>query len=86
MGYGLPIVAAGTAINKEICGEGALYYPPLDFQAGAEAVKEALKPEILKKLIESGTKRVGSFDWSWKRYATEFIDIIEKVGESKCRA
>lgn len=79
MGYGLPIVAAGTAINREMCGEGALYYPPLDAAAGAMAIKEALLTDVLQRSREGGSRRLVSFDWSWRRYAREFVDMIGLV-------
>lgn len=79
MGYGLPIVAADTAINREMCDEAALYYPPLDPEAGALAIKEALLPDVLQNLREGGRRRLVAFDWSWRRYAQEFVDMIELV-------
>jgi len=79
MGYGLPIVAAGTAINREICGEGAYYYPPLDHIAGANAIKKAIDTDFSRQLANQGQKRAASFDWSWQRYVCEFIELIETV-------
>jgi len=79
MGYGLPIVAADTGVNREICGDGAIYYPPLDSKSAAAAVCEALKPDVNRRLIEAGNDRVDGFDWSWKRYAREFVEMVELV-------
>ena len=79
MGYGLPIVAAGTAINREICGEGALYYSPFDAVAGVKAISDALEPAVTKKLRERGSERVAAFDWSWWRYASEFVGMLGLV-------
>ncbi len=79
MGYGLPIVAAGTDINREMCGEGALYYDALNPSDGAKMILKALESGESKKLLEGGQKRINSFDWSWQRYAREFVNIIESV-------
>jgi glycosyltransferase involved in cell wall biosynthesis len=79
MGHGLPIVAADTAINREMCGEGALYYPPLDAAAGALIIKRALTGDVLQRMREAGRKRLASFDWSWRRYAREFTEMIGLV-------
>jgi glycosyltransferase involved in cell wall biosynthesis len=38
MAHGLPIVAADTPVNREICGEAALYFRPLDPEDLAEKV------------------------------------------------
>jgi len=79
MGYGLPIVAADTGINREICGRGAIYYPPLDPERAAAAICEALKPDVNRQLLEAGKDRVDGFDWSWKRYSREFVEMIRMV-------
>lgn len=80
MGHGLPIVAAGTAINTEICGKGAFYYPPTDFKAGVEAIKRALKPELSMPLVAAQQQRLASYDWGWPRYAREFVELIDGIG------
>jgi len=80
MAYGLPIVAAGTPVNQEICKGGALYYPPLDSRAGAEAIMKALDPQNAGTIIAGGRERMGSFNWGWNRYAQEFIGLIKAVG------
>jgi glycosyltransferase involved in cell wall biosynthesis len=79
MGYGLPIVAADTGINREICGSGAIYYPPLDPKSAAAAICEALKPDVNRRLLEAGKSRVDGFDWSWQRYSREFVEMIRMV-------
>lgn len=79
MGHGLPIVAADTLINREICGEGAIYYSPFDAAAGAAAVSRALDRETTWRIRDGGSRRIASFDWSWKRYAREFVALLECV-------
>jgi glycosyltransferase involved in cell wall biosynthesis len=79
MGYGLPIVAADTGVNREICGEGAIYYPSLDPKSAAAAICEALKPDVNRRLHEAGKSRVEGFDWSWQRYSREFVEMIRMV-------
>jgi len=79
MGYGLPIVAADTMVNREMCGGGAIYYPPLDPESAAAAICEALKPDVNRRLLEAGKERVDGFDWSWRRYAREFVGMVEAV-------
>jgi len=79
MGYGLPIVAADTGVNREICEGGAIYYSPLDPKSAAAAICEALKPDVNRRLLKAGKDRVDSFDWSWKRYSREFVEMIRMV-------
>ena len=79
MGHALPIVAAGTAINKELCAGGALYYEPLSAKEAADRIEEALLPSVRARLIAGGKARVDSFDWSWDRYAREFVSLVDNV-------
>jgi glycosyltransferase involved in cell wall biosynthesis len=79
MGHGLPIVAAGTAINREMCGEGALYYPPRDAERGAVTVCRALNSTVSERLREAARKRIQAFDWGWRRYARDFVELIDVV-------
>jgi glycosyltransferase involved in cell wall biosynthesis len=79
MGYGLPIVAAGTAANREMCGDGALYYEPLDPVSAADQIAHALTAPTREVLHAKGLGRIAGFDWSWKRYAREFVRIVNDV-------
>lgn len=79
IGYNLPIVAADTPVNREMCHQSALFYEPLNPGALADAVETGLQSDVAARLIEEGKKRLSSFDWSWQRYTREFLDIIHSV-------
>ena len=79
MGYGTPIVAADTGVNREMCGQAALYYPPLDAARGAAMVREALDATVSGRLRDAAGKRIQAFDWGWRRYARDFVGLIEAV-------
>jgi glycosyltransferase involved in cell wall biosynthesis len=79
VGYGVPIVAADTGVNREMCGEAALYYPPLDAECGAATVHRALDSAVSEHLRVAAHKRIQGFDWGWRRYARDFVKLIEAV-------
>lgn len=79
MGNGLPIVAAATAVNKEICGGGAVYYSSLNPENAATVIKSVLDANIQKGLIKETEYRFQEFDWGWQRYTREFVSMIEDV-------
>lgn len=79
MGHGLPIVAADTLVNREMCQGAALYYSPLDPEAGVQAILNALDASTTARLKASARARMASFDWGWDRYAREFVAVIEDV-------
>jgi glycosyltransferase involved in cell wall biosynthesis len=77
MSAGLPIIAAETAINREILGDAAVFYPPLDFNAAAALILRVMKEQTLAdRLSRSSLRRITEMDWSWKRYAREFLPLI----------
>jgi glycosyltransferase involved in cell wall biosynthesis len=61
----LPVVAADTAVNVELCGDAALYFSALDpgeCAAQVEAVWADAK--MRERLVRSGEERVKRFTWS----------------------
>lgn len=81
--YGLPVVAAKTPVNEEICADAAVYYNPEDIASGISSVENALSQ--LPNLKERSLRRASSFDWSWQRYTRQFRGIIEEVVGMKSR-
>jgi glycosyltransferase involved in cell wall biosynthesis len=77
MENGLPIVAADTPTNREICAEAAVYLPPDDANAAADVIARALEPAMLAELKEKGTRRAAVFPGGWDRYVREFEAILE---------
>lgn len=76
MGYGLPIVAADTEVNKEICKDAAIYYSATNPDDAAEKILLALDDLLSNKLKEEAKNRIMSFDWSWQRYTKEFLELV----------
>ena len=64
MASGLPIVAADTPVNRELCGDAAEYAPPFDVQALADTIRRVAGDESLqRRLAASGLARAGHFTW-----------------------
>jgi glycosyltransferase involved in cell wall biosynthesis len=65
MAHGLPVVAADTPVNREICGESAVYFRVGDPGNLAEKVRNLAADESLRrKLSEDGRVRVAcNFKW-----------------------
>jgi glycosyltransferase involved in cell wall biosynthesis len=79
MAHGLPIVAADTAVNREICDQAALYFCPRNPAEGAAAIQQAIQPRMTEALRNAAKARMASFDWSWKRYGRELAALIKSV-------
>jgi glycosyltransferase involved in cell wall biosynthesis len=79
MASGLPIIASDIPTCREICGEAAIYFSPLDHKDLADKII-LLKSDsdLRRKLTQSGTKRVEErFDW--KDHVKRLLEHIEQV-------
>lgn len=65
MAAGIPIVAADVPINREVCGDAALYFSPFDATDCATRLIQLLADASLRSLlIARGQERVrGCFTW-----------------------
>ena len=81
----LPIIAADTLINQEICGPTALYYNPSDATSLANKVEELLnRPDLYRWMSESGEKRVKE-KFTWRGHADRLISILEETARTETK-
>jgi glycosyltransferase involved in cell wall biosynthesis len=65
MAFGLPIVAADTAVNREVCGDAAVYFPSDSAKALAALVERFYgHPEELAMASHLSVRRAARFDWA----------------------
>lgn len=75
----LPCVLADASCMREIGGSGALYHPPLDPEALADALRRVLTDESLRhRLIAAGRQNAARF--SWTAYADRLMEIYAEIG------
>lgn len=79
MAYNCPIVASDTEINRETCGDAALFYSPYNPEDAAEKIALALQSETRQKLINLEKRRLAERDWSWRSNANALLQIIDDV-------
>lgn len=76
MACGRPVVAAGTAVNREVGGAGASYYAAEDAQDAANAIRAALQDAGAAARAQ---RHFNGFDWSWARYVRDFGALMQGV-------
>lgn len=65
MAAGLPIVAADVPINRELCGDAAIYFAPFDHTECARALEKVMTDSQLRDhLVYNATRQVEQFAWS----------------------
>lgn len=71
-----PIVTTNLAFARQLCGDAAAYYSPLDASEAAETIYKVSTDEHLsKKLIDNGTKQLGNYD-NYEERANKLINIV----------
>lgn len=82
LGIGIPIVAADTSINREICGDAAIYFSP--FKAGdlCEQVRRLDRsPDLRMSLKKAAVGRTRHF-FDWGDHVARLIETFENVMHS----
>ncbi len=80
LSVGLPIVASDTLINREICGNAALYFTPRDSKDATRQISRLLHDQILAKDLRSKSKCC--FDATtetWDSYTRSIVTVINSV-------
>ncbi len=78
MASGLPIVAADSAVHREICQDAALYFPRFSPEELADRVcRIAVASGLSKTLADRGQERSRAF--SWKRHVDELLNLAENL-------
>jgi glycosyltransferase involved in cell wall biosynthesis len=86
MTHGLPIVAADTPVNREICGDAAVYFNPLSAEHLAQQVRGlAGDGALMKKLGAVGRERAAKL-FRWDRHVQRILDFAGAPQESTPQA
>jgi len=81
MQCGVPVIAGNNSSLPEVVGNAGILIDPDKPNEIAQALKEILKDEKLRKiLVEKGLKK--SKDFNWKKTAQETLDIINRINRS----
>jgi glycosyltransferase involved in cell wall biosynthesis len=83
MASGLPVIAADIPICREICGEAAVYFNPLNADDLAQKIRNMRDdPKRRRELGALGRKRaIQQFDWN--DHVKRLLELIEKTSKEK---
>lgn len=78
MSMGLPVIASDTYIHREVCGNAAIYYPPLLLSELVKKIKEVHDNRALRnKLSKNGIAKSKQY-FSWENHVDRLISIFRK--------
>jgi glycosyltransferase involved in cell wall biosynthesis len=82
MAAGLPVAAADTPVNREVCGEAGSYFRTYDPEDCAKTAIDILDaPEEKSRRSNTSTTRAAHF--SWQRYAGELVAIFHDTAQQR---
>jgi glycosyltransferase involved in cell wall biosynthesis len=74
LGEGLPVVAADTPVNREVCADAAMYHRPFNSADLARKIRTLAADERLRS--ELGQRaRAAAARFSWRRHAEGLLDV-----------
>lgn len=76
MASGLPVVAADTPVNREVCGEAGTYFDTFDPDECARSVVEVLGTDRSERIV-NGRRRAERY--SWERHAHRLGQIFREA-------
>jgi len=80
MASGLPIVAADVPVNRELCGEAAIYFTPFDISSCASAIQQVADDQCLRlKLSAAALERAQAFNW--QKHVTQLAEAFDGFGK-----
>ncbi|MEX2450265.1 MAG: glycosyltransferase family 1 protein [Rhodospirillales bacterium] len=76
---GIPIIAADTSVNREICGEAALYHRPFAIEDVCRLVDQLDRDPALRDRISSiGPGRIKKL-FSWDDHVDRLLKVLEEA-------
>jgi glycosyltransferase involved in cell wall biosynthesis len=75
MAHGLPIVAADTPVNREVCGDAALYFRTQDSNDLAEKVRSLCADEALRRRCSAGGRARAASHFRWEEHAARLLAL-----------
>lgn len=76
MAEGLPVLASDLPVLREVGGDAALWFDPLDLESIAGAIRTvSTRPELLPAMASAGLEQAALF--SWERVAQETLAVFD---------
>jgi glycosyltransferase involved in cell wall biosynthesis len=78
MAAGLPVVAAGTPVNREVCSDAGRYFDTFDATDCGQAIAQVLAHTELREEMRWASKRRAQ-DFSWQVYAEQLMAVFRRL-------
>lgn len=82
LSMGLPIVAADTAINREICGDAALFFPPHSTGELVARLTALDADAALRESLRATAVRIAPSLYDWDKHVDRLAALFERTAAS----
>lgn len=83
MSSGIPVVAADTPVNREVCGDAALYFDPLSLSSLLECLHRLdSQPDLRTQMVTHGRQRVLE-SYTWDHHVDRLLEILAAAAARK---
>jgi glycosyltransferase involved in cell wall biosynthesis len=82
MAHGLAIVASDTPVNREICGEAAVYFIPLDCEDLARQIRRVASDAALQQRLRIKVKEQARTKFRWDAHVRNILGAACVMGAS----
>lgn len=80
---GLPVLAADVPVNREMAGEGALYFAPgQSSELAQQMCRLVLDAQLRSSISENGRRRFAAKALGWKAYVHRLLDLTARVTQT----
>ena len=81
MSTGMPVIVSDTPVNREICGDAALYFKPFSYSGMVDSIRQYDNDQDLAaRLSELGRHRAVEL-FGWDDHVDRLIENFEKVAK-----
>jgi glycosyltransferase involved in cell wall biosynthesis len=77
MVHGLPIVAADTPVNREMCGGAAIYFSPLDSEDLARQIRRVASDADLRQRLRVAAQEQAHTKFRWDAHVGKILEILK---------
>ena len=79
MSSGLPVVAADTPVNREICGDVALYFEPFSVKGLTDCIHQLDRDKNLRERLSKIGRDRALEKFGWEDHVDRLIETMEKM-------
>ncbi|MBT3989005.1 MAG: glycosyltransferase family 4 protein [Rhodospirillaceae bacterium] len=79
MSSGLPVVAADTPVNREICGDAALYFEPFSVSGLVDCIRQLDQDEELRTTLPEIGRARAVERFGWEDHVDRLVETMERM-------